>query len=120
MEMLETSIEICQRCNSGKADMHFRHQLKLEDCDISPELKSFLGKSNFEFLCAHCLSDLEKLMRKSQEIPFPSGKQQVIEGVHYYREKGCWVFTELYSLQRGYCCKQGCRHCAWGFKRSKS
>ncbi|MCW5908850.1 MAG: hypothetical protein KIS94_13385 [Chitinophagales bacterium] len=27
------------------------------------------------------------------------------------------VFTEKYHLQRGYCCKGGCRHCPYGFKK---
>ncbi|MCU0324132.1 MAG: DUF5522 domain-containing protein [Spirosomaceae bacterium] len=26
------------------------------------------------------------------------------------------VFTEKYHKKRGYCCKNGCRHCPYGFK----
>ncbi|MEM8567298.1 MAG: DUF5522 domain-containing protein [Bacteroidota bacterium] len=38
----------------------------------------------------------------------------------YYIENGLYVFTEAYHLQRGYCCKSGCRHCPYGFnKKSK-
>jgi hypothetical protein len=37
----------------------------------------------------------------------------------YYVENGLLVFTEAYHLRRGYCCKSGCRHCPYGFKRKK-
>ncbi|MCU0356215.1 MAG: DUF5522 domain-containing protein [Cyclobacteriaceae bacterium] len=26
------------------------------------------------------------------------------------------VFTAAYLLKRGYCCKNGCRHCPYGVK----
>ena len=36
------------------------------------------------------------------------------EGIDYYFiEGGYLVFTEEYHLKRGYCCKNGCRHCPW-------
>ena len=36
------------------------------------------------------------------------------EGVDYYFiEGGYLVFTREYHLKRGYCCKNGCRHCPW-------
>lgn len=35
------------------------------------------------------------------------------EGVDYYIEKGFFVFTKSYLLKRGYCCKNGCRHCPY-------
>lgn len=46
-------------------------------------------------------------------------KAELIQGVHYYiNEQGYWVFTELYHKQRGFCCKSGCKHCPYGFKKS--
>lgn len=46
-------------------------------------------------------------------------KGELIQGVHYYiNEQGYWVFTELYHQQRGFCCKSGCKHCPYGFKKS--
>jgi hypothetical protein len=39
------------------------------------------------------------------------------EPVYYYMENGFVVFTEAYHLKRGYCCKNGCRHCPYGFKK---
>jgi hypothetical protein len=41
------------------------------------------------------------------------------EGEDYYFENGLMVFTEAYHLKRGYCCKSGCRHCPYGFKKNK-
>ncbi|UII27696.1 DUF5522 domain-containing protein [Fulvivirga maritima] len=37
----------------------------------------------------------------------------------FYIENGLYVFTEAYHLKRGYCCKSGCRHCPYGFKKKK-
>ena len=35
-------------------------------------------------------------------------------GIDYYIiEGGYLVFTKEYHLKRGYCCKNGCRHCPW-------
>lgn len=42
-------------------------------------------------------------------------KQQVQED--YYIENGFCVFTAQYHLKRGSCCKNGCRHCPYGFKK---
>ena len=47
------------------------------------------------------------------------GKELIIEGMHYYIDGGKQVFTELYHLQRGDCCRNNCRHCAYGFKNAK-
>lgn len=44
-------------------------------------------------------------------------KSELIEGVHfYYEEKNevkYKVFTELYLLNRNYCCNNSCRHCPY-------
>jgi hypothetical protein len=32
---------------------------------------------------------------------------------YYIIEGGYLVFTREYHLKRGYCCKNGCRHCPW-------
>jgi len=36
---------------------------------------------------------------------------------YYFNEQGLMVFTEKYHRKRGYCCKNGCKHCPYGFKR---
>jgi hypothetical protein len=38
-------------------------------------------------------------------------------GDFYYNEQGLLVFTAQYLLKRAYCCKNGCRHCPFGFKK---
>ena len=40
-------------------------------------------------------------------------------GDTFYRDPatGYIVFTRLKHESRGYCCKSGCRHCAYGYKK---
>jgi len=38
---------------------------------------------------------------------------------YYYTAEGFVVFTEAYHLKRGYCCKNGCRHCPYGYKKKE-
>ena len=35
----------------------------------------------------------------------------------YYNEQGYRVFTKTYHLKRGYCCKNGCKHCPYGYDK---
>ena len=42
------------------------------------------------------------------------------DGVYYYMENGLVVFTAAYHLRKGYCCKNGCRHCPYGFKKESN
>lgn len=37
----------------------------------------------------------------------------------FYLENGFVVFMEAYHLKRGYCCKNGCRHCPYGYKKKR-
>ena len=36
-----------------------------------------------------------------------------VEGKDYYFEDGMMVLTARFLLNRGYCCKNGCRHCPY-------
>jgi biotin synthase-like enzyme len=48
-------------------------------------------------------------------------KENLVQGIDYYiNEKGQWVFTELFHLKRGYCCKNDCLHCPYGFHKQKT
>ena len=38
---------------------------------------------------------------------------QLVENDDYYLDRGLMVLTARYHLSRGYCCKQGCRHCPY-------
>lgn len=35
----------------------------------------------------------------------------------YFNEKGYKIFTANYHLKRGYCCKNGCKHCPYGYDK---
>lgn len=49
-------------------------------------------------------------------------KPALIEGVDYYFEERDGikykVFTEHYHSKRGFCCKNRCRHCPYGFTKT--
>jgi hypothetical protein len=40
-------------------------------------------------------------------------KDKFVEGIDYYFENGLMVLTAHFLLKRGYCCKNGCRHCPY-------
>lgn len=42
-----------------------------------------------------------------------------VEKIHYYLDNGKIVFTEQYHIERGYCCGNKCRHCAYYPKHIK-
>ncbi|WP_421828254.1 DUF5522 domain-containing protein [Larkinella sp.] len=50
-------------------------------------------------------------------MPTTNPKKPKIDGLddedYYYNEQGYVVFTTVYHLKRGYCCKNGCKHCPW-------
>jgi hypothetical protein len=37
---------------------------------------------------------------------------------YYFNEDGLLVFTRQYLLKRGFCCKNGCKHCPYGTSKS--
>ncbi len=45
----------------------------------------------------------------------------LVENVDYYLDElGRFVFTEEYHRKRGYCCKNGCKHCPYGDPENKA
>jgi hypothetical protein len=57
-------------------------------------------------------------MNNNKNVP---AKEDLVQGIDYYiNEKRQWVFTELYHLKGGYCCKNGCKHCPYGFHKQKT
>ncbi|MFK7907412.1 MAG: DUF5522 domain-containing protein [Chitinophagales bacterium] len=41
---------------------------------------------------------------------------ELVEEVDFYFNKeGLMVLTEKYLLERGYCCKNACKHCPYGY-----
>jgi hypothetical protein len=46
----------------------------------------------------------------------PENKKQadeLVEKEDFYFENGLMVLTEAYLKKRGFCCKNGCRHCPY-------
>ncbi|TAH25523.1 MAG: hypothetical protein EAZ07_06965 [Cytophagales bacterium] len=114
--MLKHETKTCPRCNTAfecKVGDITNCQCNIE---ISNNTKEFLAKTNYDCLCVNCLQHLNHLVNVSTKYNFPTQKEFLIEGLHYYKEDSNWVFTELYHLLRGYCCKSGCRHCVYGYK----
>ena len=39
------------------------------------------------------------------------------KGDFYLSDEGYKIFTQKYLLKRGYCCKNSCKHCPYGFDK---
>ena len=39
--------------------------------------------------------------------------KKLIEGVDYYLDNSLFVFTRVFHEKRGFCCGNGCKHCAY-------
>lgn len=62
-------------------------------------------------LCEACLKvAIKATAQSSKEIA-------VRQEEDYYIENGFYIFTRSYHLKRGTCCKNGCRHCPYGYKK---
>jgi hypothetical protein len=55
---------------------------------------------------------MEKENKKGEKV-------NLLPSYYYYNEKGLFVFTEQYHIDRGYCCCNGCRHCPYEPKGQK-
>ncbi|WP_394993621.1 DUF5522 domain-containing protein [Emticicia sp.] len=60
---------------------------------------------------------------KNHKTPLPNlnadgSQSESNDSEDYYYEKGFMIFTATYHLKRGYCCKNACRHCPYGFKKN--
>jgi hypothetical protein len=43
-------------------------------------------------------------------------KNELVEGRdYYYNEEGLIVLTEIYHLEKGFCCGNGCKHCPYNY-----
>ena len=82
---------------------------------LNKETQEFIDKTNYNCLCAKCLATISEMVHLTGSHVFPKRREMLVEGLHYYKENGFWVFTEFYHLLRGRCCQNGCRHCAYGF-----
>jgi len=81
---------------------------------LSPSTNQFLSKTNYDCLCLNCLKELNALVLKSEDYNI---KKPLVENLHFYWENGLMVFTEFFHISKGKCCKNGCRHCAYNYKK---
>jgi len=44
-------------------------------------------------------------------------KKELNPDEYYVSPEGYIIFTETYLLKRGYCCKNGCKHCPYGYNK---
>ncbi len=59
---------------------------------------------------------MKELEQKEKKLFEESPK--LVEGIDFYTENNFVVFTELFLEKRGYCCKNGCRHCPYEEKKA--
>jgi len=107
----------CPKCNIAfTCKMGDIANCQCNTVSLSEATINFLAKTNFDCLCKDCLLKVSQDIKVASGYLFPMQKEMLIEGLHYYKENNCWVFTELYHLLRGNCCQSSCRHCVYGFK----
>ena len=46
-----------------------------------------------------------------------SSRKDMDEKDYYLSQDGYIVFTEVYHLKRGFCCRSACKHCPYEFKK---
>ncbi|MEM6299566.1 MAG: cysteine-rich CWC family protein [Bacteroidota bacterium] len=111
-------IKYCPRCqNPFECKVSNIMHCQCMHVELSKETSVYLESTEYDCLCRSCLVELNQLIEKCKQLTFPRQSEGFVEGVHYYLEGENWVFTELYHLLRGNCCRSGCRHCAYGFKK---
>jgi hypothetical protein len=108
----------CPRCNASfECKKNDIASCQCNTIVLSEATSDFLAKTQFDCLCATCLLHFENLVTTSKAHHFPQKGDVFVENLHYYTENNYWVFTEMFHLLRGHCCKSGCRHCPYGFKK---
>lgn len=85
---------------------------------ISGQTQDFLKETRYDCLCSNCLQEIDNLVNTN--IREQIKPENFIEGKHFYKENGFFVFTELYHYLKGTCCGNECRHCAYGLRKDKT
>lgn len=114
--MQKAKASVCPRCQAAfECKVNDIAACQCTQVVVSEACRQFLSKTQWQdCLCANCLQHFNTLVEQAQIQPIPDPPNGFIENVHYYIDHGRWVFTELYQLQKGYCCGNSCRHCVWG------
>jgi hypothetical protein len=90
MMMNQAKIKTCPKCHNQFMNMAI-------------ELINTIAFEDLDVLCPNCSNEKHK---KSKS------KHHTIKD-YYFDAKGNCVFTAAYHLQRGYCCRNNCRHCPY-------
>lgn len=107
----------CNRCqNTFECDSTAINRCTCSTITIHPELTDYLKSTSYDCLCTNCLEELNTYPALAQQYPFPNHPTEYTQGIHYYLEGQYWVFTNFYHYLKGKCCKNNCRHCAYGYK----
>ncbi len=89
----QSTIKTCPTCK-----IQFRPKDLLEQAS-----QSAIPFSDLDQLCPNCVNSASKRNKS---------KYKVVND-YYYDENGNCVFTAAYHLNRGYCCRNNCRHCPY-------
>lgn len=109
--------KICKRCSQPfDCQPEAINTCGCSSITLSEENKKYLEKTSYDCLCTTCLEEINHFEELKQTYPFPQHPTQYKEGIHYYIEGPYWVFTTYYHYLKGNCCKNNCRHCAYGFQ----
>lgn len=107
-----SEILTCERCG----DKLQCNREQISDCfcnkiHLSKHTIELLGAVYKGCLCKNCLDAMDSLVIKSKK--HPSSQNGLLQDIHYYMENDLFVFTEIYHIQKGYCCENTCRHCPY-------
>jgi hypothetical protein len=109
----------CARCQAdficNKEDIR---QCECSQLRLSSATQQFLKKTRWGCLCNRCLGHFEEQLTQANTIPFATQIHSLKENIHFYKQGNLVVFSELYLIQRGYCCQSGCRYCPYGFNKA--
>lgn len=116
---MQTKHEIkhCPRCgDSFECKVGDVVNCQCYEVKIQVQTNEFLAQAYYDCLCKNCLAAIDKQLMLAENQDFPRTKEVLVEGLHYTKEQGVVVYTELYHILRGRCCHQkDCVNCAYGF-----
>lgn len=108
----------CSRCkNTIKCNVDDITNCDCSKIELNLQTKEFLKKTSYKCLCNECLKQLDYFTVLDKEYKHPQTPSEFVPHIHYYIENGYWVFTEFFHYQKGKCCQNGCRHCAYGYQK---
>jgi len=115
--MNKNEITYCNRCNvTFECNSNDISNCQCGGITLSENTKAFISETNYNCLCVNCLIELESLVNTNYNLRGKLNLQNLLKEVHFYKENGLFVFTELYHYLKGTCCGNNCRHCAYGNK----